>query len=76
MLITADHGNAEMMLDVATGPAAHRAHAEPRSAASTSAGRQRSRRAERSQDIAPTLLRMMGLPQPAEMTGRPLVAFD
>ena len=24
-------------------------------------------------DVAPTLLRMMGLPQPPEMTGRPLV---
>jgi 2,3-bisphosphoglycerate-independent phosphoglycerate mutase len=27
------------------------------------------------QDIAPTLLKMMGLPQPAEMTGKPLVQF-
>jgi 2,3-bisphosphoglycerate-independent phosphoglycerate mutase len=27
------------------------------------------------QDVAPTLLSMMGLPQPAEMTGKPLVAF-
>jgi len=24
-------------------------------------------------DIAPTLLKLMGLPQPAEMTGRPLI---
>jgi len=28
------------------------------------------------QDVAPTLLRMMGLPQPPEMTGRPLVTFE
>jgi len=27
------------------------------------------------QDVAPTLLRMMGLPQPPEMTGRPLIDF-
>ena len=27
------------------------------------------------QDIAPTLLAMMGLPKPAEMTGRSLVEF-
>jgi len=27
------------------------------------------------QDVAPTLLRMMGLPQPAEMTGKPLISF-
>ena len=26
-------------------------------------------------DVAPTLLRMMGLPQPPEMTGRPLIDF-
>ena len=27
-------------------------------------------------DIAPTLLAMMGLPQPAEMTGRSLIQFQ
>ena len=27
------------------------------------------------QDVAPTLLRMMGLPQPPEMTGKPLITF-
>jgi 2,3-bisphosphoglycerate-independent phosphoglycerate mutase len=27
------------------------------------------------QDIAPTLLAMMGLPAPAEMTGQPLLRF-
>jgi len=27
------------------------------------------------QDVAPTLLRMMGLPQPPEMTGKPLLTF-
>ena len=26
-------------------------------------------------DVAPTLLKMMGLPQPPEMTGRPLIEF-
>jgi 2,3-bisphosphoglycerate-independent phosphoglycerate mutase len=26
-------------------------------------------------DIAPTLLRVMGLPQPSEMTGTPLIEF-
>ena len=26
-------------------------------------------------DVAPTLLHMMGLPQPPEMTGRPLIEF-
>jgi 2,3-bisphosphoglycerate-independent phosphoglycerate mutase len=27
------------------------------------------------QDVAPTLLAMMGLPQPLEMTGKSLVSF-
>jgi 2,3-bisphosphoglycerate-independent phosphoglycerate mutase len=27
------------------------------------------------QDVAPTLLKMMGLPQPPEMTGKPLIEF-
>jgi 2,3-bisphosphoglycerate-independent phosphoglycerate mutase len=26
-------------------------------------------------DIAPTMLALLGLPQPAEMTGRPLLEF-
>jgi 2,3-bisphosphoglycerate-independent phosphoglycerate mutase len=27
------------------------------------------------QDVAPTLLAMMGLPQPPQMTGKPLITF-
>jgi 2,3-bisphosphoglycerate-independent phosphoglycerate mutase len=27
------------------------------------------------QDVAPTLLEMMGLPRPPEMTGKPLLSF-
>jgi 2,3-bisphosphoglycerate-independent phosphoglycerate mutase len=72
LLITADHGNAEMMHDPATGQA-HTAHTlnrvpfvfvgRPASVASGGA----------LQDIAPTLLALMGLPQPPEMTGHTLV---
>ena len=75
VLITADHGNAEMMHDDVTGQphTAHTLNLVPclyagRKATISSGGSL--------QDIAPTLLRMMGLPQPAEMTGRPLIAFD
>jgi 2,3-bisphosphoglycerate-independent phosphoglycerate mutase len=75
VLITADHGNAEMMLDPETKQAhtAHTLNVVPlvyvgRNARIADGGAL--------QDIAPTLLRMMGLEQPAEMTGRPLVAFD
>jgi 2,3-bisphosphoglycerate-independent phosphoglycerate mutase len=72
VLITADHGNAEMMHDPATGQA-HTAHTLNRvpfvyvGRPATIAG------GGALQDIAPTLLALMGLPQPAEMTGRALV---
>lgn len=75
VLITADHGNAEMMRDPESKQAhtAHTLNAVPlvhvgRSANLAEGGAL--------QDIAPTLLRMMGVPQPPEMTGRPLVSFD
>ena len=75
VLITADHGNAEMMLDPESKQAhtAHTLNVVPlvhvgRLAKIADGGAL--------QDIAPTLLRMMGVPQPPEMTGRPLVSFD
>jgi len=74
VLITADHGNAEMMHDETTGQphTAHTLNLVP----CLYVGRKATIAAGGSlQDIAPTLLRMMGLPQPAEMTGHPLVAF-
>jgi 2,3-bisphosphoglycerate-independent phosphoglycerate mutase len=74
VLITSDHGNAEMMHDPSTGQphTAHTLNLVPclyigRPATVRSGGAL--------QDIAPTLLAMMGLPQPAEMTGRSLVNF-
>jgi 2,3-bisphosphoglycerate-independent phosphoglycerate mutase len=74
VLITADHGNAETMLDVKTNQAhtAHTLNLVPL----LYIGRKASL-AERGalQDVAPTLLAMMGLPQPPEMTGRSLIRF-
>jgi 2,3-bisphosphoglycerate-independent phosphoglycerate mutase len=74
VLITADHGNAEMMEDPKTHQAhtAHTLNVVPllyigRKATPASSGAL--------QDVAPTLLRMMGLPQPPEMTGKPLMTF-
>ncbi|HEV7412415.1 MAG TPA: 2,3-bisphosphoglycerate-independent phosphoglycerate mutase [Casimicrobiaceae bacterium] len=73
ILVTADHGNAEKMHDDATGQphTAHTLNLVPclyvgRTATPHGPGAL--------QDIAPTLLAMMGLPQPAEMTGHAL--FD
>ena len=74
VLITADHGNAEMMYDETTHQAhtAHTLNVVPllyvgRKAKISSGGAL--------QDVAPTLLCMMGLPQPPEMTGKPLINF-
>jgi 2,3-bisphosphoglycerate-independent phosphoglycerate mutase len=74
LLITADHGNAEKMLDETPASrippircASCRAFmwADPR----------KWRPAGRSRTFAPTLLAMLGLPQPAEMTGHSLLTF-
>jgi 2,3-bisphosphoglycerate-independent phosphoglycerate mutase len=73
-LITADHGNVEMMHDPATGQAhtAHTLNLVP----CLYVGRPAHMEAKGAlQDVAPTLLAMMGLPQPEEMTGRSLIRF-
>ena len=74
VLITADHGNAEQMLDTEMNQphTAHTLNVVPflyigRKADMVDGGSL--------QDVAPTLLAMMGLPQPPEMTGKPLVSF-
>jgi len=73
ILVTADHGNAEKMHDDATGQphTAHTLNLVPCLYVGRTA---RPRGPGALQDIAPTLLAMMGLPQPAEMTGHAL--FD
>ncbi len=74
VLITADHGNAETMLDPQTRQAhtAHTLNLVPL----IYVGR-KAQIVERGalQDVAPTLLTMMGLPQPAEMSGKSLIRF-
>ena len=71
-LITADHGNVEMMHDPETGQAhtAHTLNLVP----CLYVGRPADMESDGAlQDIAPTLLAMMGLAQPSEMTGRSLI---
>jgi 2,3-bisphosphoglycerate-independent phosphoglycerate mutase len=73
LLITADHGNLEMMRDPETGQphTAHTVGPVPFVYVGERAGaRLRSGGALR--DVAPTMLDLLGLPQPAEMTGRSL----
>ena len=75
VLITADHGNAEQMYDPATGQP-HTAHTLNRvPCVYVGARARRCATGGALRDIAPTLLAMMGLPVPAEMTGRALLAF-
>ena len=72
MLVTADHGNAEMMFNKEIGQphTAHTINPVPfvyygRAAKMASTGAL--------SDVAPTMLYLMGLEQPTEMTGRSLI---
>ena len=74
MLITADHGNAEMMIDPATGGphTAHTTNPVPLIAISEDAKQFSLRPDGALQDLSPTMLGMLGIPQPKEMTGHDL----
>ncbi|HSF62386.1 MAG TPA: 2,3-bisphosphoglycerate-independent phosphoglycerate mutase [Gaiellaceae bacterium] len=70
-LVTADHGNAEVMLE-ADGTSPHTAHtSNPVPLVVTEEGIELGDGGELS-DLAPTVLGMLGLPIPSDMTGRPL----
>jgi 2,3-bisphosphoglycerate-independent phosphoglycerate mutase len=73
LAITADHGNCEQMIDPVTGGphTAHTLNPVPFYLIHPSV-RGRKLRDGILADIAPTLLELIGLPQPAEMTGRSL----
>jgi 2,3-bisphosphoglycerate-independent phosphoglycerate mutase len=69
LLVTADHGNCELMKDPATGGphTAHTTNPVPVFLVNGPAGAVL--RDGRLADVAPTLLELMGQPQPAAMTG-------
>ena len=73
MIVTADHGNCEMMIDPETGGAhtAHTLNPVPVVAVGVPAGA--ALRDGRLADLAPTILQLMGLSQPDEMTGKSLL---
>jgi 2,3-bisphosphoglycerate-independent phosphoglycerate mutase len=74
LLVTADHGNCEMMRDPATG-GPHTSHTLNPVPVLLVGARNRALVAEgRLADIAPTLLELMELPRPKEMTGSSLLA--
>src|SRR5579871_6542545 len=74
MLITADHGNAEMMIDPGTGGphTAHTTNPVPLIIISEDAKRITLRPDGSLQDISPTVLGMLGFNQPQDMTGHDL----
>jgi 2,3-bisphosphoglycerate-independent phosphoglycerate mutase len=76
VLITADHGNCEMMIDPATGGVhtAHTTNPVPLVAVGAEAGSLRAGGSLR--DVAPTVLGLLGIESPAEMTGRDLRECD
>ena len=76
VLITADHGNCEMMIDPATG-GVHTAHTtNPVPLVAVGAGAHALRPGGSLRDVAPTVLGLLGLESPAEMTGRDLRDSD
>jgi 2,3-bisphosphoglycerate-independent phosphoglycerate mutase len=73
LLVTADHGNAELMRDPQTG-GPHTAHTTNPVPVLLLGGPDGAQLADgRLADLAPTLLALLGLPQPAAMTGRSLL---
>ena len=73
-LITADHGNCELMIDPQTGGphTAHTTNPVPIYWITRDAAGRRLRNGGLA-DLAPTVLALLGIPTPAEMTGRTLI---
>ena len=73
LFILADHGNADIMIDEKTGEpyTAHTTNPVPFILVSDE--RHKLREGGCLADIAPTLLELMGIPQPKEMTGKSLL---
>jgi len=77
MLITADHGNAELMIDPATGGphTAHTTNPVPFIVVSENAKQFTLKPNGSLRDISPTVLGMLGVDEPKEMTGADLRQF-
>lgn len=72
VLITADHGNIEMMSDHTTGQP-HTAHTTDPVPFIITAKKLKLRKSGILADVAPTVLELMGISIPAEMTGKSLI---
>jgi 2,3-bisphosphoglycerate-independent phosphoglycerate mutase len=76
LIITADHGNCEQMLDEATGEphTAHTLNPVPVILVDDTRPNVSLRGGGSLRDVAPTVLELLGIEQPVEMTGRSLIA--
>lgn len=72
MIVTADHGNCEVMVDPMTG-GPHTAHTLNAVQFIVIGGGDHARPQGGLADLAPTILALMGIAQPTEMTGRSLI---
>jgi len=72
LMVTADHGNCELMRDPETG-GPHTSHTTNPVPVLLAGGGEAALVEGRLADVAPTLLALMDLPQPAEMTGTSLL---
>ena len=74
VLVTADHGNCELMIDPATGGphTAHTTNPVPFVMVGEGAGAKHLRAGGSLRDVGPTILQLMGIEPPKEMTGQDL----
>lgn len=76
VLITADHGNVEEMYDAVSGQVSTQHSTLPVPLVYVGERELNLRDGGSLADVAPTMLALMGLPQPEEMTGQSLVEFE
>ncbi|KAB2952094.1 2,3-bisphosphoglycerate-independent phosphoglycerate mutase [Heliorestis acidaminivorans] len=78
LIITSDHGNVEMMIDPNDGGphTAHTTNPVPVILVSRQYKDSKLRASGALEDIAPTMLDLLGLPIPPEMTGRSLLSLE
>jgi len=72
LIITADHGNAEKMVDYETGQP-HTAHTDSKVPFILIGERNFRLRLGKLADVAPTMLQLLGIEKPHEMTGQSLI---
>jgi 2,3-bisphosphoglycerate-independent phosphoglycerate mutase len=75
IVMTADHGNAEVMVDPSTGQP-HTAHTTNPVPVLVGVAGPPLRAGGSLRDVAPTVLGLQGIPAPEEMTGRDLRLFS